>query len=545
MKKIASFLPLVVLLALASCATTAGTAFRQVLDSSPPPREGSSSVEVQPADTKPEQTGLEVQTTPSDAQVYLNDTFIGDTPLIYTAFRAGTYRITISKRGYYDSVRWLNLDPTAYTLVQTDLSPKVGYLSISTSTANAEITVDGNGVGPGVEPVPVGTHRIRIRAFGFEDWSETVEVYENQTVTVNAVLTKAPFRISGLSESRTVLNPLNPGRLGQVVFSFEVSTHGVGNLVVMSSDGRSVFQYQFPQFNDREQSYRWDGRATDGKPLPDGNYRITVSGRESTASAASTRSLSLEINRGSYIGLRSQLSGVSGLLFAGTPEVLPISSYSISSLAIAHLDSTGALVPVQVAVRAVPHAGVEIDGQAAVELKSSNSIPVSGGLAGKFLLTNPKSPYGFSAAITVKGTYVSLTASDILTNFTGLSLGFPFEYRIGPVGFVFMPDLIAAPYPASYTSAPPIFLPTFWGYGRGGMFLDFGSLVTGGSVALRTQPFSQGLGFSTRLLDAGWEIHWLIPNTQLVLSCAATIEYSPDPTIGFFGMAGAGLGFVN
>lgn len=544
MKTIASILLAATALILASCATTKGSLFKRVLDSSQP-TSGSSSVEVQPSSTKPEQTGLEVQTVPSDAQVYLNSTFIGDTPVIYTNFSAGTYKITISKRGYYDNVQWVNLDPAAYTLVQADLAPKIGYISVMTNPSNAKVSIDGSPMLSTVQQVPVGAHTVRARAFGYDDRTETVYVHENQTIDLRLKLPKAVFRISNLSASRTVLNPLNPGLLGEVKLSFEVNTYGDGSVHISNPSGESVYEQNLPGFVDRQQSFRWNGRSPDGKLLPNGVYRVTISGRGKGTAAPSSQSLDLEINHGAFIGLRSLLSGVSGLLYTGTPEVLPVSSYSVSSLLLAHIEAAGTLVPIQISFRAVPAKNLEIDGQAAALLESTSSVPFSAGVAGKLSLFHPRSRDGFSGALTLKGTYVSLTASDTFTNFSGISIGAPFEYRLGPFGVVLMPEVIAAPYPATYTAAPSAISPSFWGYARGGLFLDFGTLVTGVSAALRTEPFSQGLGLAEVPLAAGWEVHWLIPGTQLVLTGAVAGEYSPNPSIGFYGMAGAGVGFVN
>lgn len=544
MKKLAPYACAAMFLVLASCATTKGALFDRVLSSSSP-SQSSSTVAVQPSDTKPEQTGLEVQTNPSDAQVYLNGIFIGDTPLLYTDFSAGTYRITISKRGYYDSVRWLTLDPTAYTLLQTDLTPKTGYLYLTVTPPGAEIFVDGLPSQPGTHQLPIGPHTVRVRAFGYEDWQRTVTVQENQTVNLQAALAIAPFRITSLSASRRVVSPRNPGSLGRVVFTFDVSTRGEGTLSIVGPGGEQVLTHHFAHFARRNQSMVWNGRSQDGKLVPNGVYEVTVSGRESATSAPSTESIEVTVDRGALIGLRSMLSGTSGLLFAGTPEVLPVSSYAISALVLSHADSSGAIIPSQLAFRAVPRKGIELDGQGLVELTSTHSTPFSVGLAAKFGLLHPDAGNGFSAAVSLKGTYLSGTTSDTLTNFTGLSIGFPLEYRIGPFGVIVMPEVIAAPYAASYTAALPALSPTFWGYGRGGIFLDFGSIVTGASVAFRTQPFSNGLGLSDVPLAAGWEVHWLIPHTQLVLSGAITGEGSPGPWGSFYYMAGAGIGFVN
>lgn len=545
MKKLAPYACGALFLVLASCATTKGALFDRVLSSSPPPAQSSSTATVQPSDTNPEQTGLEVQTTPSDAQVYLNGTFIGDTPLLYTNFSAGTYKITISKRGYYDSVRWMRLDPTAYTVLQTDLTPKTGYLYLTVTPPDAEVFLDGLPSQAGTHQLPIGPHTVRVRAFGYEDWQRTVGVQENQTVSLAAVLARAPFRISGLSASKSVVSPRNPGALGRVVFSFDVTTRGEGTLTIAGPGGAQVLKHQFPTFTRRKQSMTWNGRSQDGTLVPNGTYEVSVSGRENSTSAPSTQSIEVTVDRGALIGLRSMLSGTAGLLFAGTPEVLPVSSYAISALMIAHADSTGAIIPAQLSFRAVPRAGIELDGQGTVELTSTHATPFSVGLAAKFALLRPDAGNGLSAAVSVKGTYLSGTTSDTLTNFTGLSVGLPLEYRVGAFGVVAMPEVIAAPYAASYTSTVPSFSPTFWAYGRGGVFLDFGSVVTGLSFALRSQSFANGLGLSSVPLALGWEVHWLIPHTQLVLSAAIEEEGSPGPAGSFYFLGGAGIGFVN
>ncbi|HUX21625.1 MAG TPA: hypothetical protein VMW69_10340, partial [Spirochaetia bacterium] len=293
------------------------------------------------------------------------------------------------------------------------------------------------------------------------------------------------------------------------------------------------------------QSFVWRGRNDQGDFVPNGEYRVQVRGHEAADKPPSNESAQLSVDHGAFVGLRSMLSGTSGLLFAPTPEVLPKSSYSVGALVLGHIDSNGAIVPVQISVRALPHPGVEIDGQGTVQLMSTSAVPYSVGIAGKFSLLSPSTENGLSAAVSVKGTYLAGSTADTLTNFSGLSLGVPVELRFGPVGFVLMPEVIAAPYAASYSSTVPAFSPTFWGYGRGGIFIDLGSVMTGASVAIRSKPFSEGLGLATVPLAGGWELHWLIPDTQLVLTGTVAGEYSPDPNVGYYLMAGAGIGFIN
>ena len=602
---------------LVSCATTKGSLFKSVAASegatqpshapsqsgptvvptNPPPGPAQPIGQATTTSQTPQaagqsEPGLKIDSQPEGAHVYVNDRYIGDTPLFYTGFGAGTVRLTLERSGFYRSDQWINLDPASYATITVQLQAITGYLKLSVAPPAAEplITVDTQVIRPGVTQLPIGPHTLNVSAFGYEDFHTPIDIEPHLTVSLAVKLAPASFRLSDLSLSRPILNPANPGQLGEVGIGFEVSAPGTGSVTITSHGGQVVFRKEFPPFLQRDQGVVWTGRAADGSPLPDGVYTIAVEGsgeaaaatapvQSAPAQAASTPApvqsapaqaapapsaapahtaivarhieTTIQLSSAAIIAPRSLFSGTSGLLFAATPEVLPLGSFEVEALGLAHVESIGALIPFQLGVRFTPVSGLEIDAQGTAEIGNPAVTPYAIGAAGKLSILQIGSKGGFGVAATAKATYLAGTTADVLTNFTGLSLGVPLAYRIGALSFILDPEVILSPFQVSYLgslepstgggSGQPAF--SSWGYGRVGLMLDFGSIMSGLSAAVRTLPFSDGLGLDPVPLEAGWELHWLLPNSNLVLTAAAAGEFSPS--LGYYLMAGAGIGLLH
>jgi hypothetical protein len=247
-------------------------------------------------------------------------------------------------------------------------------------------------------------------------------------------------------------------------------------------------------------------------------------------------------------------SGYSGLLFCSSADILPADTLQVSALLLGHLEAVGsslnALFPVQVGLRLTAIENLEVAAQAMVILKNYAESPLSASVTGKYRFLSIGARNGLTMAATVKGTYVSDEYTDTITNFTGVSLGLPAQLTIGKLHFFLMPDIHFSPFEVSYNipSEPDFYT---WMYGRAGISLDLGSISTGISAALRTASFNRGLAVQWPLA-AGWEIHWLLPDTQVLLSASVAGEFVPvapttvrDPGQGFYLMGGIGIGFFN
>ncbi|MBA7637349.1 hypothetical protein ES703_44992 [subsurface metagenome] len=81
-----------------------------------------------------------------------------------------------------------------------------------------------------------------------------------------------------------------------------------------------------------------------------------------------------------------------------------------------------------------------------------------------------------------------------------------------------------------------------WAYGRTGLILNIDPFSLGVSATFRTKPFNQGFGIDLPL-QAGAEVHWLIPGTQLFLSFCLAVEFrSADD---YYPLGGGGLGLLD
>jgi hypothetical protein len=86
-------------------------------------------------------------------------------------------------------------------------------------------------------------------------------------------------------------------------------------------------------------------------------------------------------------------------------------------------------------------------------------------------------------------------------------------------------------------------------YLRAGVMLDLGEVTAGISASTRTQPLPGGVAFMgwPAPIQAGAEIHWLIPGTRLLISAMAAGEYEPATARtaeSYYFMGGGGLGFL-
>ncbi len=556
MKHIILIMSIVTFLAF-GCSTSRGLLFRDVVEDDKPEN---ASPEVEPGekqdaprDKPPEETGEDEQgvyvtSYPDDAEVYINGELQGYTPLKIEDLETGTYKVELSMEGYEPERVWVTIDEDSYVELDFELSLITGFIELLPADHDIELYIDGDPVHPGRQELPVGEHTVHARKFGFEDYSATVLIEEDRTARVDITLEKAVFALRDINVSREILNPDNPGNLGKSSISFEVTTFGTGTLTLENETGQTVLDHTFPDFTTWKHEITWDGSDNLGNPLPDGTYRVTVSGTSSDGSVQDTVVSQITIDREAVIRFRLLLSGVSGLLYAPSPEVLPVGVIQFSSLILGHFENTGTAVlarfPVQLSLRLSFFPRVEFDVQGTAFIQTSETKPYSIGGAVKYLFLQTGNRFRVSGGLTGKLTYLAGETNDTVSNYSGFHLGFPWMLSLGPVSLILHPEFslwfsrIAYPFESPETEA--VVFPG--GYGRAGLLLDFGTIWGGISTALRTLPFTEGFKLHLPFLAAG-ELHLLIPNTQFVISALASLEYATVES--WYIMGGIGLGFLN
>ena len=538
----------------ASCATGRGTLFREVVEpdgggepaDSADNGDGWGIIDDEAVDnTVP---GIRIETDPAGAAVYLNRKFVGNSPLSTVPDSGGTYLLRVEKDGYYGEEAWITWREDSLLVIRMDLELITGYLSIRVRPSGALVTLNGSQSAPGVQELPVGAYSLRIRSFGYRDWTGRVIVGERATTAVNVALETADFEVSGLRLSRPWFNPGNPGSLGTIRGTFEVTASGNGTVTIYDGSGRPVRSSRLGPFETWEQSFTWDGSDSEGRSVPDGEYAIELETAGDGDDSSYSYTIPVRVDSTAEVTVRSSWSGTAGVLFTPTPDVLPPATLQVSAVAAGHIESTASgdtlsRFPVQVALRFGLPESLELVLQGTVVPQTSGAVPFSAGASLKYRI-----PVGgdgpFAAAVYGKGTYMAGETVDVMTNYGGLSFGTVGSVEGGSLALAVAPELILSwngvDYPGDGFTALPGF--TIWGYGRLGLLFDTGSFMTGLSAAFRTLPFSGGFGLHLPL-ELGWELHWVVPSTQIVLSLITVAEIAgPD---NFYLSGGGGIGIVN
>ena len=543
---------------LASCVTHSGSTLKTVSPveshtSDKPADKGSAKPAAKPPTKPPAELpaegkkGLEVVSTPSNAEVILDNEHRGRTPLLIASIGDGRHLLVLQKAGYYTVSRWIDYSGD-YMLYEATLLPITGFLSLTISPAESTVTVGDGRILPGFSEMPVGSYSVLARAFGYADYKGSISILERSLTPLDIVLSPVPFDFTRFLAVRSVVNPDNPGVLGSIELVLSVTGPGEGTLTVLDSSSQPVFTDRLPRFTTWDQSYRWSCSDSEGRDLPDGAYTIVLAG-EGTGEAdqpeaEATRQIEVRIDRSVRVAPRSLWSGGAGLLYAPSADVLPAGAFQSTLLAASFLDAASFRSPVALGVRIGLSGGVELDFLGDLVLSDAEA-PFGVGVSARYLLAAPQGSVGFGAALQGKVSIqydpaAGVLLSDTFANFTGISLGLPLQVTAGPVSLLAGFDLVASLWePYASTRDPRV---AAWVYLRAGLLLDFGQVVGGLSVSARTTPlFVDPFGIGLPVL-AGAEVQWLIPGSHLVLSGMLAAEASGLADLDL--MAGGGLGFL-
>ncbi|MGO9410460.1 MAG: PEGA domain-containing protein [Spirochaetia bacterium] len=526
---------------LTSCSTTgSGSAPVTVTQGSAPQQEKP------PTQVPTTKQGLEIVSDPDRAEIWVDGDFKGLTPFIVTDVTQGWHQLLLRKAGYREVSTWLQFT-SDYMLYQTSLTRITGFLQIDVSPPNAVVTVANSVVSPGLQELPVGSYTVSVRAFGYADFTGHVTITEKTVTPLSVNLLPAPFAVADFSLLRGRVNPDNPGVLGVVEGRFAVTGPGTGKIEVYDPEETVVFTRALPDFETWSQSFAWDVRDNAGRPLADGDYRVVLSG-QGKGGESSRQEAELRVDRTLKIAPRSLWSGSAGLLFAPVAEVLPPEEFQASVLGAAYAQGAAYQAPLSLGIRLGIGSRLEIDATGAI-IPASTAIPFAVGAAVRWNFLSPAGEYGMGAAVEAKASFQydssptggNVLLTDVFTDSTGLHIALPAQLVLGPVsilGTIGLTTSLWAPYGSTTPGA------LAWLYLRGGVLADIGSVTTGVSVALRTQPFSAGFlsAWSDFPFQLGAEAHWLVPGTRVIVSAMAAGVFNGAASYAFEG--GGGLGFL-
>ncbi len=241
-------------------------------------------------------TGLSIRSNVSGAEVCLNGILRGTTPFTLANPEPGTYRLVLSKKGYYKKECAIMVSAGHTNDYYLEMEEITGYLLISANIPDCTILIDDIPLSSYKErePYPVsgakssvllalseGIHHVSAEAFGYK--TATCDVFVNRTFysEANLVLEKDDFRLISASTELLSFNPRDPGGHGFANINFAVSAPGSALLSVENSRGQVLFTDTITSFSQKNQSFAWNGRTKEGQPFGDGVYtaKVVLSGR--------------------------------------------------------------------------------------------------------------------------------------------------------------------------------------------------------------------------------------------------------------------------
>ncbi len=545
-----------------NCTTTKGTLFSKIAASETEHTKGKV-IEEEPSkteesikeNTSTEEKGLKIITHPDNADIYINDNYMGKSPLLISNLERGTYKITIEREGYYTKIVWLDYNGTSL-IYETDLKQIVGFLSIHVTPSNSTIIVGDQLITEGLKQLPVGTYQVSVRSFGYREYKKQIKITPEAVVRLNITLERAEFNISELSANKESFNPRNPGLLGTIELTFEVTSWGEGNVKIYNEGGNLVFTKALSPFNTWHQIFRWNGKSTRGESLPDGLYKIVLTATSSKGKKTIKREKYIKIDSSLIISFRNLWNGSSGLMYAETTDILPPFDFQLSMLAVGHRENINGIeyfrFPSILSLRLGLGSQFELGVSGALIFENSDLTPFNLNLSLKRLLLQQRffSALNLSMAGTLRLTYQEYTKTDIFSNPGGISLALPLSLSMGKLNLLYSPEGVISYYRVTYPYiTPPVTtnsLPESWFYQRAGILLDFGFLTGGFSVSLRSAPLSYLSTNNFKLIEpplqTAMEFNFMIPKTRVFLSLLTAAEI--EDTDNYYVSAGAGINYL-
>ena len=509
-----------------------------------------------------EGNGLLIRTKPAGVRVFIDGIERGQTPFTGAILRPGDYNIRLFKEGYAERRFKLTLSAKSRMTVSIEMEELKGRVTVNVYRAEGSppelplVPLINGGWGESTETIlelPVGIRTIRVRAFGWEEASETVSISEQMPLTVNVSLMPVPFSISSGSVSRRSFNPNNSGGLGETDFYFSVSAPGSGALLIQDQSGAIVYAVSLGAFETPAQKVSWNGRDYSGAVLPEGPYTAIIIA-ESLFDFDDTEDANREINQQIQIDYALKIyplnfaGGIPGLLFAPAPDALPVGSLQLNALfmfgnfsvpekhAANQEENKFLLYPVSFGARFSVLERLDLGGMFNVNAANRENSGFGFSIFAKYNFLKGAGTYPMGLALGLSYTFANLNGEFPPGTGRGIDLYIPVSLKTGPVKTLFSPGMrwpgMEDPIPRLMLSAGLMYQGAWNTIGLS-VREEFDFTNSGIRFGI---PFSQRLRF-----HGGLEIN-LYPRPSYVVYTASCGMWIHGDRMGGFG--GLGLGFV-
>ena len=132
-----------------------------------------------------------LESEPSGASVYINDEFVGNTPLSNYKQAYGTYQYRLESPNYHPIIGTIELNAGRFEQ-KVVLKPACGSVAIVTNVQGAKVLLDGRPIGMltpcTIDKVPSGKHTLSIQLDKYAPEQQEVIVEDGQTTNVSISL---------------------------------------------------------------------------------------------------------------------------------------------------------------------------------------------------------------------------------------------------------------------------------------------------------------------------------------------------------------------
>lgn len=137
-----------------------------------------------------------VATTPAGARVIVDGktSQVFTTPQVIPSLAPGIHTLTISKDGYAQATRPVQITAGAQSHLNVQLDLPSGFITVLSNPSTAYIVIDGVSTGhvtPSQVPVSPGTHTLTLRKLGYLEASDTFSVKSGEQQSRNVTLLEA------------------------------------------------------------------------------------------------------------------------------------------------------------------------------------------------------------------------------------------------------------------------------------------------------------------------------------------------------------------
>ncbi|MBP8612461.1 MAG: PEGA domain-containing protein [Candidatus Atribacteria bacterium] len=147
------------------------------------------------AQLEPVTTRIVINSTPSGADVYLNDKVVGKTPLDLKDIEEGEYKLKVVLPQYTPYEENITVEKGKTIKEDIALVKAQTFLSITSNPAGAKVFIDN--IEKGITPyedvnINVGTHKVRLELDGYLTYETDIVIEKNKPSNLNINLFKLP-----------------------------------------------------------------------------------------------------------------------------------------------------------------------------------------------------------------------------------------------------------------------------------------------------------------------------------------------------------------